>query len=126
MKSEGRPSDDDYSDASDAGQIPLNQKRRRHLFRKENIGWACLFVALLALTIGLSAGVAVIVVLSWQNSGPSYAESFVPSPVTRDLDLSFHETRFDGAFMKENVYRRKANNETDAAWAALGVNCELR
>lgn len=122
MKNEGRPSDDD---CSDAGQIPLYH-RRQQLLRKENIGWAFLFAALLALTIGLSAGVAVAVVLSWQTKGPLFSQSFAPSPVTRDLDITFHETRFDGSFMEENVYRRKANNETDAAWMALGVGCKRK
>lgn len=119
MKSEGRASDDDYSDS---GQIPLNH-RRRQLLRKENIGWACLFAVLLAVTIGLSAGVAVVVVLSWQNRGPAFSQSFAPSPITRDVDITFHETRFDGNFMEENIYRKKGNNETDAAWAALGIDC---
>ncbi|GIZ44109.1 hypothetical protein CKM354_000731800 [Cercospora kikuchii] len=118
MKSEGRASDDDYSDS---GQIPLNH-RRSQLLRKENIGWACLFAVLLAVTIGLSAGVAVVVVLSWQNRGPAFSQSFAPSPITRDVDITFHETRFDGNFMEENIYRRKGNNETDAAWAALGID----
>ncbi|USW58675.1 Putative mycotoxin biosynthesis protein UstYa [Septoria linicola] len=117
MKNEARVSDDDYSDA---GQITLSQ-RRKQLLRKENIGWAFLFATLLAVTIGLSAGVAVAIVLSWQKKGPLFSQSFAPSPVTRDLDVAFHETRFDGSFMEENVYRRKANNETDAAWMALGV-----
>ncbi|KAM3418223.1 hypothetical protein BST61_g4225 [Cercospora zeina] len=45
-----------------------------------------------------------------------------PSPVTRNLDISFHTTQFDGKFMDENIYRLKANNETDAAWEALGIN----
>lgn len=120
MKSEGRASDDDYSDS---GQIPLNH-RRSQLLRKENIGWACLFAVLLAVTIGLSAGVAVVVVLSWQNRGPAFSQSFAPSPITRDVDITFHETRFDGNFMEENIYRRKGNNETDAAWAALGIDCK--
>ncbi|KAF2210522.1 hypothetical protein CERZMDRAFT_45518 [Cercospora zeae-maydis SCOH1-5] len=118
MKSEGQGSEDGYSDS---GQIPLNH-RRRQLLRKENIGWACLLAVLLAVTTGLSAGIAVAVVLSWQDRGPAFAESFAPSPITRDVDVTFHETRFDGTFMEENIYRKKGNNETDAAWHALGIN----
>lgn len=33
-------------------------------------------------------------------------------------------TRFNGTFLKENIYRRPASIEVDAAWEALGVNCE--
>jgi hypothetical protein len=33
--------------------------------------------------------------------------------------------RFNGSFLHENVYRQAAGDEVDAAWAALGVDCEL-
>jgi hypothetical protein len=47
------------------------------------------------------------------------------APLVRDVSPAWHLTRFNGSFLHENVYRRAAGPEVDAAWAALGVDCEL-
>ena len=41
-----------------------------------------------------------------------------------DLDIEYNTIQFNGSFMAENIYRQAASPEVDAAWEALGVNCE--
>ena len=48
-----------------------------------------------------------------------------PSPVTNDIDIEYNVHQFNGSLLKENVYRQASGPQVDAAWAALGVNCEL-
>jgi hypothetical protein len=47
------------------------------------------------------------------------------APLVRHVRPAWHSTRFNGSFLHENVYRQAAGDEVDAAWAALGVDCEL-
>lgn len=117
--------DEEYEAREKMAQM---HQRRKPLLRKENIGWAILGCALLAFTVGLSAGVATIVVMGWQSRGESGSSCFqktsAPSPLTRDLDVSYHTQLFNGSFLQETIYRQEASPEVDAAWEALGVNCE--
>lgn len=46
------------------------------------------------------------------------------APLLDQIDLSYQVVRFNGSFLRENVYRRQASPEVDAAWEALGVNCK--
>ena len=46
------------------------------------------------------------------------------SSVNKDVDIRYTPQRFNGSFMHANVYRQDAGPEVDAAWEALGVNCE--
>lgn len=46
------------------------------------------------------------------------------APITRDLDIAYHDVRFNGSLLKENVFRHPAGKEVDAAWASLGVHCK--
>lgn len=45
------------------------------------------------------------------------------APLLNQIDLSYDMIRFNGSFLKENIYRRQGSPEVDAAWEALGVNC---
>ncbi|EME84287.1 uncharacterized protein MYCFIDRAFT_195383 [Pseudocercospora fijiensis CIRAD86] len=123
LKNEPLGSDDDYSDS---GEL-VTTRRQRALLRTENICWAIFFAFLLALTLGISAGVATLVVLNFRPQSPEVdsciKKTAAASPVTRDLDITYHIQQFNGSFMEENVYRRKGSPEVDAAWEALGVNC---
>jgi hypothetical protein len=47
------------------------------------------------------------------------------APLVRHVKPAWHSMRFNGSFLHENVYRQAAGDEVDAAWAALGVDCEL-
>jgi Mycotoxin biosynthesis protein UstYa len=47
-----------------------------------------------------------------------------PAPITEDVDISYNRLQFNGSFYKENIYRQEAAPEVDAAWEALGTNCE--
>ena len=46
------------------------------------------------------------------------------APVLRDVDIKYQPTEFNGAFMKEDIYRQEGSDEVDKAWEALGVNCK--
>jgi hypothetical protein len=46
------------------------------------------------------------------------------APVLRDVDIKYGPTEFNGAFMKEDIYRKEGSDEVDKAWEALGVNCK--
>ncbi|KAL4981978.1 hypothetical protein BDW68DRAFT_182986 [Aspergillus falconensis] len=43
-------------------------------------------------------------------------------PVIANVPIKYHRQRFNGSFLKENVYRQDAGPEVDAAWEALGAN----
>jgi len=45
------------------------------------------------------------------------------APVLKEVDTSLHVVTFNGSLLKENVYRKTAGPEVDAAWDALGVGC---
>lgn len=45
------------------------------------------------------------------------------APLLNQIDLSYNIIRFNGSFLKENIYRHPGSPEVDAAWEALGVNC---
>ncbi len=47
------------------------------------------------------------------------------APILKDVDNSYHSVRFNGSFMKENVFRQIAGPEVDAAWESVGVNCNI-
>jgi hypothetical protein len=40
------------------------------------------------------------------------------------MDVSYHVEKFDGRFVKENIYRQVGSPQVDAAWDALGVGCK--
>jgi len=44
------------------------------------------------------------------------------SPLTNDFDITYHNVRFNGSFMHENIFRQAASPEVDAAWKSLGVD----
>ncbi|KAI1937891.1 hypothetical protein LOZ12_005708 [Ophidiomyces ophidiicola] len=46
------------------------------------------------------------------------------SPVFNDVSISYSTVKFNGSFTHETIYRRAASAEVDAAWAALGAECE--
>jgi len=111
------------SDDFDVSEKLPGMSKRRKLFRKENIGWAVLACGLLGLTIGIAAGIATLVVLNWKGIEPSpFQKTSAPSPLTQDMDISYHWQQFNGSFMQENIYRQKASPEVDEAWEALGIN----
>jgi len=60
----------------------------------------------------------------WQIS--DFDDKGLAPLLDNQIDLSYNIIRFNGSFMKENVYRQAAGPEVDAAWEALGVNCEHR
>jgi hypothetical protein len=51
---------------------------------------------------------------------------FAPSvaPLLDNIEVSYHVEKFDGKFVKENIYRQVGSPQVDAAWEALGVGCK--
>ncbi len=47
------------------------------------------------------------------------------APVVKEVKPNWHTKLFNGTFLHENAYRQSAGPEVDAAWEALGVNCEF-
>ncbi|KAL4813771.1 hypothetical protein BDW67DRAFT_177599 [Aspergillus spinulosporus] len=50
------------------------------------------------------------------------ALSCMIAPVIANVPIKYHRQRFNGSFLKENIYRQDAGPEVDAAWEALGAN----
>ncbi|TQB68536.1 hypothetical protein MPDQ_003259 [Monascus purpureus] len=44
------------------------------------------------------------------------------SPVLKSVAITYDVQRFNGTFLKENIFRQDASPEVDAAWESLGVN----
>jgi hypothetical protein len=49
-----------------------------------------------------------------------------PAPVVKEVKPSWRTIRYNGTFFHENIYRRLASPEVDAAWEALGIDCKKR
>ncbi|ETN46997.1 uncharacterized protein HMPREF1541_01187 [Cyphellophora europaea CBS 101466] len=43
-------------------------------------------------------------------------------PILSDVSIEYSSVDYNGSFLQENIYRRPASPEVDAAWEALGVN----
>jgi len=46
------------------------------------------------------------------------------APVLKKVDVRYTDHAFNGSFIKEEIYRLQGSPEVDAAWEALGVDCE--
>ncbi|KAJ5243162.1 uncharacterized protein N7469_001489 [Penicillium citrinum] len=44
------------------------------------------------------------------------------SPLVDEISVKYHPKSFNGAFLKENIFRQDASPDVDAAWDSLGVN----
>ncbi|KAH8775126.1 hypothetical protein BGZ57DRAFT_371344 [Hyaloscypha finlandica] len=44
------------------------------------------------------------------------------SPIQKEVDNSYHIVKYNGSFLHENLFRKPAGPEVDAAWGSLGVN----
>lgn len=122
LKEEPMGTQEEYDEAE---SLPIDRRKRRPLLRKENIGWLIFLACLLGLTIGVAAGVAVLLVWSWQPQMDScFRQSSMPSAVELDVPMEYHTQQFNGSLMMENIYRQLGSPEVDAAWEALGVDCE--
>ncbi|CAK4034792.1 tat pathway signal sequence [Lecanosticta acicola] len=119
--------DGDDDETEKMSPVILRQKRKP-LLRRENFCWAVLGCVLLSVLLGIAAGSAMLVLRGWSNNDDDDEDSCIrqttmmPSPLTRDFDMTYHTQQFNGSFMEETVYRRAASPEVDAAWEALGVN----
>lgn len=46
------------------------------------------------------------------------------SPIDNDVKIKYQTVDFNGSFQRQTIYRGAAGPEADAAWEALGVDCE--
>lgn len=53
-----------------------------------------------------------------------FARTSKPSPLLSGIEVFCYETQFNGSLLKEVEYRQRAGPEVDAAWEALGINCQ--
>ncbi|KLU84983.1 hypothetical protein MAPG_04017 [Magnaporthiopsis poae ATCC 64411] len=44
------------------------------------------------------------------------------SPILSEVGVKYADISFNGSFMRQNIYRRPASPEVDAAWEALGAD----
>jgi hypothetical protein len=44
--------------------------------------------------------------------------------VLQGANVKYTSIKFNSTFTKETIYRQKASPEVDAAWMALGTDCE--
>jgi hypothetical protein len=44
--------------------------------------------------------------------------------VLKGVGLKYGEVLYNGSFFHEQIYRKEASPEVDAAWKALGADCE--
>lgn len=58
-----------------------------------------------------------------ENSAQAYDRI---APLVDEVSVKYHLDSFDGAFLKENIFRQDASPDVDAAWDSLGVNCKSR
>lgn len=42
----------------------------------------------------------------------------------KKVGITYNLHEFNGSLLKENIFRQDASPDVDAAWEALGVNCE--
>jgi hypothetical protein len=47
------------------------------------------------------------------------------SPVVKYVDIKYSPVLYNGSFFHQTKYRGDAGPEVDAAWEALGIDCEL-
>lgn len=48
----------------------------------------------------------------------------ITAPLVKEVPPNWHTVQYNGSFFHTSVYRQDAGPEVDAAWEALGANCE--
>ncbi|KAK7421541.1 hypothetical protein QQZ08_009886 [Neonectria magnoliae] len=93
--------------------------------RRQRCGWRnwlCLIVSLLVIIL-VSGSTGAWLSFAFLNLDQNCAAHTTQwSPLLDDVSIKYSFKPFDGNFMEENVYRKNASAEVDAAWEALGVD----
>ncbi|KAE8147735.1 hypothetical protein BDV25DRAFT_168922 [Aspergillus avenaceus] len=111
------PDVDDKLLSDEESTWPREQKRPENVFKRYS---RYLFMIALA---GFSCLVGVLLGRHQQNLDKTCTQHVSNySPVIPEVGIEYHKQRFDGSFLKENIYRQDASPEVDAAWEAIGVN----
>lgn len=122
LKNESVSTDESYDDeTAPKSEAWRKQLLARNRYSRRNV--ICLCLLSFATGIVVAASAALLFSARW---GTCFDQTSMPSPLTRDLDITYHIQQFNGSLMKENVYRQPGSPEVDAAWEALGVNCMVQ
>ncbi|KAL4805647.1 hypothetical protein BDV18DRAFT_165544 [Aspergillus unguis] len=82
--------------------------------------WWTLGFFILTATLSCTVGV----LIGYWHRDPETCSGYTSrySPVVSNVEINYDTQRFNGSLFKENIYRKDASPEVDAAWEALGVN----
>ncbi|KAB5585655.1 hypothetical protein GE09DRAFT_1071466 [Coniochaeta sp. 2T2.1] len=112
-------SDVDDTDESCAGRD--TQTRRQHQTRRScTIALIAALVAATSICSGLLGAYLGHRTKDLDSTCAAYTTHY--SPVLKDTGIKYSAVKFNGTFMKEDVYRQTGSPEVDAAWEALGVD----
>lgn len=138
-----KSSSDSYDEAGDNEALlgeaeargPLKSSSKTHLTKCSIFLLLCISV-ILGLVVGLIIGSSLLrpsynqYVRQTTQSSKARATTLceqrltATAPLLEDVTIHYSTHQFNGSFMKENIYRQKGSPEVDAAWEALGVNCQ--
>jgi hypothetical protein len=108
-------SDDERSSIDDTYTSRPESRRPRTILN--------LLIAIIGAIIAVAIFVAgVHVGSSFDFESRCAAQTSQWSPLLRDVRIRHRETKFDGTFHKENIFRKAPSPEVDAAWEGLGID----
>ncbi|KAJ4173046.1 hypothetical protein NW754_012051 [Fusarium falciforme] len=111
--------DGDLSSETDGESFHYVPPRRRRLNPCRCFGWALALTTLIVVSGIAGAWISMAFLNIDQNCA---AHTTQWSPLLDDVAITYKTVEFDGKFMNENVFRRNASPEVDAAWESLGVD----
>ncbi|KAM0428614.1 hypothetical protein ACHAPT_006975 [Fusarium lateritium] len=111
--------DGDLSSETDGESFHYVPPRRRRLSGCRCFGWALALTTLIVVSGIAGAWISMAFLNIDQNCA---AHTTQWSPLLDDVSIKYKTQPFDGNFMHENVFRRNASPEVDAAWESLGVD----
>lgn len=129
--------DGDLSSETDGESFHYVPPRRRRLGSCRCFGWALALTALIVVSGIAGAWISMAFLnidqncaahtTQWCKSGVASNIRLILSnidaaPLLDDVAITYKTVEFDGKFMNENVFRRNASPEVDAAWESLGVD----
>lgn len=111
--------DGDLSSETDGESFHYVPPKRRRLSPCRCFGWALALTTLIVVSGIAGAWISMAFLNIDQNCA---AHTTQWSPLLEDVAITYKTVEFDGKFMNENVFRRNASPEVDAAWESLGVD----
>ncbi|KEF63821.1 uncharacterized protein A1O9_01799 [Exophiala aquamarina CBS 119918] len=85
-------------------------------------GWLTAVTFIITVSFALIGGIFLGRYMLFDKDSVCTAHVSQNTPLLNQIDLSYNVIRFDGSFLKENIYRQQGRPDVDEAWEALGVN----